>query len=70
VPTVTMRIPVSRAGAIAQVFQEEGLEVSWEAPMEKATGAEREAVQVRSTWLRTPEGERSALVSLWPCERA
>jgi len=47
-PTVTMQIPPSRAGLMAQIFQEEGFQdVSWEAPMEKrAGGPEAELIQV------------------------
>lgn len=42
-----MEIPPSRAVAFAKIFQDEGLDVSWDAPLEKRTGGgTAEAVQV------------------------
>ncbi len=44
---VTMDIPAARASQFAQMFEEEGLEVSWEGPMEKrAGGFETEIVHI------------------------
>lgn len=46
-PKVTMTIPSSRAGEIAQTFQQEGLEVSFRGPLENSTGGiEDEAVEI------------------------
>ena len=43
---VNIEIPPARASQIAEVFEDEGLSVEWEAPMEKRAGIEHELVQV------------------------
>jgi hypothetical protein len=46
-PKVIMEIPPARATQIAQLFRDEGLEVSWDGPMEKrAGGVEEQLVQI------------------------
>jgi hypothetical protein len=48
---VAMTIPPARASQYAQLFEEQGFEVSWEAPFEKSTGVEAEVVHV-VFWLK------------------
>jgi hypothetical protein len=43
---VRMDIPASRASLFARHFQEDGLEVMWEGPIEKRAGVEEEIVQI------------------------
>lgn len=41
---VAMDIPASRASMFAKIFEDEGLEVSWEGPMEKRAGGFEEQI--------------------------
>jgi hypothetical protein len=43
---VSMDIPASRATTFARIFEEEGLEVMWEGPLEKRAGGEEQIVQI------------------------
>jgi hypothetical protein len=43
---VSMEIPSSRAGMVAEMFNADGVDVSWMGPMEKSAGVERELVQI------------------------
>lgn len=46
VTKVTMDVPPARASQMAQFFIGEGFEVSWDAPLEKRAGGEKELVQI------------------------
>lgn len=43
---VRMDIPASRTSMFARIFQDEGLEVMWEGPIEKRAGVEEQIVQI------------------------